>query len=549
MREMSCGDRWQRRRGRGILTLVAATALLLGAGVQLLGIETAGATTTSFTWTGSSTSLTWSSTANWSGTVAPTSSSSVTALTFPTLGVCSSHACYDGDNDLTGLSTKSLSIRSSNDGTYYLHGNAIIVGTSGLRAVGGTKLALPIVLGASQTWTEQGVETQTHSRSLNLEIATVTGTTKALTLQLTTPTGTGGNSVFIGGTQGGNVEVGTVSIVGDGITSSSVAVASLSTSQTASLNYTTGKKVFATDVSLVAGGPGTNGLGPVSASHAFLQIGESAPTPGIVHVNGGVTLAQTSRLSLMVGSTGTTAGTDYGQLHTTGNVDLTSTSLAVGDISCYLANDAGATLTLVTAGTAHVTGAFTGLPTGGIVSVEAGSTSCNVGVKIHYSTHQVTGTVVVGAPTAITQSTITTSATRGTLAGSVFPRGSSTTYKFEYGTTTGYGTDVPVTPVTIGSNTTLQASYRSLSVTTLTPSTTYHYQIVATNSMGTVYGGDKTFTTTASALPVFTADSPPTPAAAGSTYSYTFAATHVPTYAFTGSAPTFLSITYSSGVV
>jgi Fungal fucose-specific lectin len=77
------------------------------------------------------------------------------------------------------------------------------------------------------------------------------------------------------------------------------------------------------------------------------------------------------------------------------------------------------------------------------------------------------------------------------LNGTVTPRGQSTTYHFDYGTTTGYGSSTP--------NGAAGSGYTSVgenaTVTGLEPSTTYHYRIVASSSAGTTLGGDQVFTT------------------------------------------------------
>jgi len=76
------------------------------------------------------------------------------------------------------------------------------------------------------------------------------------------------------------------------------------------------------------------------------------------------------------------------------------------------------------------------------------------------------------------------------LNGSLDPHGLTTTVYFEYGTTTSYGF-----------STALQSqagnTYRNIAanINGLSASTRYHFRIVATNSAGTRYGGDRTFTT------------------------------------------------------
>jgi hypothetical protein len=84
-----------------------------------------------------------------------------------------------------------------------------------------------------------------------------------------------------------------------------------------------------------------------------------------------------------------------------------------------------------------------------------------------------------------------------TLNGVVDPNGLATTYKFQYGKTTTYGTTTPIKPAT-GSGKHISVS---ATVSNLASGTTYHYRLVATNSKGTTLGGDKQFTTAASTKP------------------------------------------------
>jgi hypothetical protein len=78
-----------------------------------------------------------------------------------------------------------------------------------------------------------------------------------------------------------------------------------------------------------------------------------------------------------------------------------------------------------------------------------------------------------------------------TLHGAVNAHGLPTTYVFQYGVTSSYGSQTPSMPAgngTIGLN-------FSASISGLQPGTMYHYRLVATNSDGTVEGKDRTFTT------------------------------------------------------
>jgi Glycosyl hydrolase family 26 len=99
-----------------------------------------------------------------------------------------------------------------------------------------------------------------------------------------------------------------------------------------------------------------------------------------------------------------------------------------------------------------------------------------------------------GAPTVTTTAATGVAATAAVLNGTVNPRTAATTYQFEYGTTTSYGTAVPATPGSAGSGSAAVAE--SYSLAGLTASTTYHYRLNATNSFGTTHGADQAFTTT-----------------------------------------------------
>jgi hypothetical protein len=95
------------------------------------------------------------------------------------------------------------------------------------------------------------------------------------------------------------------------------------------------------------------------------------------------------------------------------------------------------------------------------------------------------------APAVTTSSTSDVGKSSATLSGTVNPNGQSTTYYFQYGTTTAYGTQT--SPANVGSGTTPVGVHQA--IFGLTPNTTYHYRLVATSSAGTTNGADQTFTT------------------------------------------------------
>ena len=75
------------------------------------------------------------------------------------------------------------------------------------------------------------------------------------------------------------------------------------------------------------------------------------------------------------------------------------------------------------------------------------------------------------------------------------PNGLSTTWWFEYGTSTAYGTKTA--SHSAGSGTSAQTV--SAGITKLKAGTTYHFRLVAQNSSGRVFGADRLFTTVGAA--------------------------------------------------
>jgi hypothetical protein len=113
----------------------------------------------------------------------------------------------------------------------------------------------------------------------------------------------------------------------------------------------------------------------------------------------------------------------------------------------------------------------------------------NLSGTTHTSDATFTTLSATGLPVAITspESNITSSAAM--LHGSLDPHGLSTTVYFEYGRTSSYGSTSP-------SQTQAGNTFRNVSANIggLSASTSYHFRIVATNSAGTRYGGDREFT-------------------------------------------------------
>jgi len=94
-------------------------------------------------------------------------------------------------------------------------------------------------------------------------------------------------------------------------------------------------------------------------------------------------------------------------------------------------------------------------------------------------------------PSATTGASSAVTSTGAKLDGTVNPGQVPTTYRFQFGKTTAYGSQTPTASAGSGASSVAAAG----TLTGLAPQTTYHYRIVATSPDGTATGGDRTFTT------------------------------------------------------
>jgi hypothetical protein len=122
-------------------------------------------------------------------------------------------------------------------------------------------------------------------------------------------------------------------------------------------------------------------------------------------------------------------------------------------------------------------------------AVVTNSLTSHVSDAVSFSTPQIAPEVVAGNATDVTETT-------AVLNGTVNPAGLQTTYYYEYGTTTTYGSRIPVAIDAVAGGGRVNRIF-SRTITGLQPGTTYHFRLVAENAIGITESGDRTFTTVA----------------------------------------------------
>ncbi|MGO8700499.1 MAG: hypothetical protein ACLQVY_22650 [Limisphaerales bacterium] len=98
--------------------------------------------------------------------------------------------------------------------------------------------------------------------------------------------------------------------------------------------------------------------------------------------------------------------------------------------------------------------------------------------------------------TALTLAATDVTPTNASFNGNVSPDGDATGYYFEWGQSTNYNNYTPTNYFTNNLIQNYNVAFATLANDILlNPGTTYHFQLVASNALGTSYGGDLTFTT------------------------------------------------------
>lgn len=357
------------------------------------------------TWTGTAQAGTgWSHGASWAGALGP--SGSVDTLAFPALGsaACTSvpatAACYTTENDVSGLTARAVSI---DDGVgYSISGDALTLGSGGITSTTSSSsptastLDFPLSLSAAQTWTISGASGGAGA-GLTLGGA-VAGAGDALQINLSSQ-----------GTLnlGADDEVGRLTVSGANSSDSGSGAAQNGTlTATAGLNGSDGNPVALTDVAMVTSG--SVGAGPVTSTGASITVGQGHG--GFLSVAGGLSLDSGSQLTLLMDGPGTTPGSDYSQIRATGAVSLSGAlALAGGTGGCpgLVQGQADALITT----TGSLSGTFSGLPNGSIVTLPCGSGAPTV--EINYTANTVTATALSSAPASVLAPTIAGAAEPG----------------------------------------------------------------------------------------------------------------------------------------
>jgi autotransporter-associated beta strand protein len=368
------------------------------------------------TWTGATSDL-WSVASNWTGGSPAGDASAV--LVFPSGAMNLSTM-----NDLTNLTAQGITVSGNG---YTLSGNQLILTGGGITldsmvTTSTTTVGLPIVLGATQTWTVTN-----PSAILQVDGVISGGAPAGLTLA-------GGGSVTLTGT---NSYTGTTTVAGGSLL--------VNGSQPGS-NVTV-------ETGATLGGSGT--VGAITASGI---ISPGGPGAGVLHSSDVIFNAGSS---LLIGITGTVPGTSYSQLSVTGTVDLSSSPTL--SVTLGSSTPAVGTTFMPLVSTGAITGTFSGLPDNSTLTLSGRN------LRVNYQPNDVLLTLTsVNSITTVTSSanpavfgqpvTFTATVVSATLLPSILPTGTVT---FLDGTTmlgtgtlnaNGLATFSPSTPLSLGTH-------------------------------------------------------------------------------------------------
>jgi hypothetical protein len=312
------------RRSAPIVLAICAGSLLLASA----------ASAANFTWSGGGGADDWSDGANWLGGVAPSSGASIGTLRFPELS-----SPVHSDNDLAGVSVEQVQLDNTHG--FGLGGNGFSLGSGGVTLsaaavppIFSTVLAAPIVLTADQTWTVSGPIEPGPPDDIGLT-GQLSGESANLTINLNTYADLAFGS-FIEAS-GPDDEIGNTTITGsdarEKLGEDEVIHKSM-VNLPVGFNGSDGKRLRVKDVELFGSGP----TGPIVAEDASVGLEGAAigPVTGLdgsgLGINGSVaavTLDASSGLSFQILPAGSTPGTDYERLTSTGPITLGGGRLSI----------------------------------------------------------------------------------------------------------------------------------------------------------------------------------------------------------------------------
>ncbi len=340
----------------------------------------------------------WSNTSNWEGGVAPSSSEAV-ALEFSRLtsSSCTStpptDSCYESENNITGLNVESLQVEDSQ--TYVIEGEPITLGSGGLAAAPATNtteqigsiIAMPIALGASQTWNIVG---QSGDNAIDgnqlVFFRDVSGASHPLNMKMSE----GGGLVLVN-----ENEVGPLSLEGADPNRAGI-LNGVTELYGAQLNSSDHEPVSFNHIFVV----GTGATGPLTtnAAEILLEPGENSAERLEVQ---NATLDPESHLIFTMKGAGDRPGIDYAQLASTGTLDLKGAELDVAVAKVCKVLSPGTEYTLVTS-TGPIVGSFGNAGEGKEIPVRFPK-GCTIAQTLHIEYHRsggtqtVTGTVIAGS--------------------------------------------------------------------------------------------------------------------------------------------------------
>ncbi len=340
--------------------------------VAMLGLAAPAAA--DFTWSNSASGA-WSTGSSWSGNAAPSAGTPAGTLSFPA-SACTAFACPSTTDDIPGLTASALLVANGGTPGYPAPTGWVLGGStaapltldSGLtetfsgEGMGGSTVALPIILGGPNVFSPQATSVS-FTRNLSGN-------------QTLTVTGTGGGNVSL---EGQSNEVGAVTInpgdafVGEGITIGSGYPVPL----VGDLNGTNGNQILVENGGTFVG---SGRAGALTVTGGTLSVGNPRGISGTLTVPS-ASIDNRSRSDFPFTAAGATAGTDYPQLLSSGRIALGGSLNLTGGYGGGCPT-VGTTDTLIST-TGTLTGRFVNAPDG--ATLQGSCPGGAIGYRINYN--------------------------------------------------------------------------------------------------------------------------------------------------------------------